>query len=257
MALKAILDSIDDAPEAIRDEYVEKDGKYVLNVEPVGGYALEDVTGLKSALGRERTTRENLEKTVVKFKDLDPDKARTALEKLAEFESIDPAKEADKLANTKFEAAKAQLLAKHGEEIVQRDERIGKLTGSVDKLVRRSAAVQAIAEAKGSVELLLPHILGATRVKENDAGEFTVEVIDAAGNVRIGNSAGEPMTLTGLLAEMRASEAFGRAFDGEGQSGSGKQIDNGGGGVRQMGSFGGSAEERRAAIATKFKLPAE
>lgn len=255
MALKAILDTLDDAPEAVRSEYEERDGKFYLSVEPVGGYALEDVTGLKTALGKERTTREQLEKTVVKFKDLDPDRARTALAELEELKKLDPTAEADKIANTKFEAAKSQLLEKHGQEIGQRDERIGKLTGSVDKLVRRSAAVQAIAEAKGSVELLLPHVLGATRVKEGDDGEFSVEIIDAAGNVRIGNSKGEPMTLAGLLAEMRETEAFGRAFDGDGQSGSGKQHDNGGGGQKgPAGNWGGNAEERKAAIAKKFGL---
>lgn len=255
MALKAILDTLDDAPEAVRSEYEERDGKFYLSVEPVGGYALEDVTGLKTALGKERTTREQLEKSVVKFKDLDPERARAALAELEELKRLDPNAEADKIANTKFEAAKAQLLEKHGQEIGQRDERIGKLTGSVDKLVRRSAAVQAIAEAKGSVELLLPHVLANTRVKESDDGEFTVEIIDKAGNVRIGNSKGEPMTLTGLLAEMRETEAFGRAFDGEGQSGSGKQHDNAGSGHRgPTGNWGGSTEERKAAIAKKFGL---
>jgi hypothetical protein len=253
MAIKAIIEKLDDAPEPLREHYTEQDGKFVLAVDAVGGFALEDVSGLKSALGKERTTRENLEKQVVAFKDLDPAKAREALAKLEELGNLDPAKEADKIANTKFEAAKAQLLEKHGQEITARDERIGKLTGAMDKLVRQAAATAAIAEAKGSVELLLPHVLASTRVKETDDGAFTVEVIDAAGNVRIANGKGDPMDLKALVAEMRSTETFARAFDGDGQSGSGKLADHGkGGGLSGKGNIGGSREERVAAIKARM-----
>ncbi|MFN3858120.1 MAG: hypothetical protein ACK4RV_10240 [Caulobacter sp.] len=253
MALRAILNTLDDAPEAVRDHYIEKDGKFVLNVEPVDGFALEDVNGLKTALGKERTTRERLERDVVKFKDIDPDKAREALAKLDELSSIDPSKEADKIANTKFEAAKAQLLEKHGTEIAGRDERIGKLTGAVDNLVRREAAVKAIAAAKGSVDLLLPHVLAHTKMRENDDGSFSVEVVDQAGNVRIGDSKGDPMSLDGLVSEMRKSDTFARAFDGDGHSGSGKKPDNGGGATR--GSLSGDRKERAAYFSSKLGVP--
>tara|TARA_R110002051_G_scaffold22502_5_gene58174 strand:+ start:1365 stop:2132 length:768 start_codon:yes stop_codon:yes gene_type:complete len=254
MALKAVLDTIDDAPEALREHYTEQDGKFVLAVEAVGGYALEDVSGLKSALGKERTRAEKLERDVVAFKDLDPAKARTALAELEELKALDPAKEADKIANTKFEAAKAQLLEKHNADLTERDGRIKTLNGAVDGLVREQRATAAIAEAKGAVDLLLPHVLRFTRTVEKD-GKFSVEVIDADGNCRIGDSKGSPMTIKDLVAEMRGSETFGRAFDGDGQSGSGKQQDNPGGGTKK-GDMGGSREERTAAIASRFKLPA-
>lgn len=253
MAIKAILDKLDDAPEALREHYAEKDGKFVLGVESVGGYALEDVTGLKSALGAERTSREALERQVVKFKDLDPEKARDALTKLAEFEKLDPTAEADKIANTKFEAAKTQLLEKHGSELGSRDERIGHLTKTVDVLVREQRATAAIADAKGSVDLLLPHVLSATRTVEKD-GKFITEVVDAAGNVRIGDAQGNPMTIAALVAEMRESDRFARAFDGDGQSGSGAEHNNSGGGASGPANWGGDPSERRAAIAKKFGL---
>lgn len=255
MALKAILEKLDDAPEALREHYTEQDGKFVLGVESVGGYALEDVHGLKSALGAERTSRENLERLVVKFKDLDPDKARAALTELEELKKLDPEKEADRIANSKFENAKAQLLEKHGAELTSRDQRINQLSAAVDGLTRKQQATLALAEAKGSVELLLPHVLAHTRVKEAEDGSFTVEVVDAKGNVRIGDSQGAPMTIAGLVAEMRKSDTFARAFDGDGQSGGDKKPDNGGN-VVTVGDLGGSAEERRAYLSKKYKLPA-
>jgi hypothetical protein len=255
MALKAILEKIDDAPEALREHYTEQDGKFVLSVEPVGGYALEDVSGLKSALGKERTTRENLEKEVVKYKDLDPDRARAALAELDELKKIDPSKEADKIANGKFEAAKVQLLEQHTKEVKAKDDRIATLTGAVDGLTRKQQATLALAEAKGSVELLLPHVLAHTRVKEADDGSFSVEVVDAAGNVRIADAQGTPMDVKGLVAEMRKSETFARAFDGDGHTGTDKKPDAPGAKI-ERGNFGGNRQERTAAIAAKFKLPA-
>ncbi len=255
MAIKAILEKLDDAPEALREHYTEKDGKFVLGVEPVGGYALEDVTGLKSALGAERTQREKFERDVIRFKDIDPDKARTALAELEELKKLDPTAEADKIANTKFEGAKAQLLEKHAADLGVRDERIGHLSKTVDVLVREQRATAEIAEAKGSIDLLMPIVLAQTRTVEKD-GRFVTEVIDDKGNVRIGDSNGNPMTMKELVAELRASEKFGRAFEGDGHSGSGKEADSGHGGVVTLGSMGGTAEERRAAIAKKYKVPA-
>lgn len=230
MSLKAVVETIDAVPEAMRGLYAENDGKFILQVEPVDGFALEDVSGLKSTLGKEMTRRKALEKDVLKFKDIDPDKAREALAKLEELGNIDPTKEADKIANTKFEAAKAQLLERHNGELQTRDGKIGKLTKTVENLLIDQAATAALADAKGSVDLLLPHVQRHTRVRENDDGTFAVEVVDKAGNARIGNGKGDPMTIKELVQEMRQSDAFGRAFEGSGQSGGGTPPGGGGGG---------------------------
>jgi len=236
MAMKAILsaDEFKSVGEAFKSEYKEADGKYVLDVVPVEGYALEDVTGLKTSLGAERTAKTRAEKALEKFKDIaDPAAALAALTELEELKAIDPKKEADKLANTKFESAKSQLLQKHTGELQTRDDRIKQLTTAVEKLVIDSTAKSAIAEAKGSIELLLPHVRSATRVKEEN-GEFSVEVIDAQGNGRIANGKGAAMTISDLIAEMKTSDTFGRAFEGDNISGSGKRPTNGGGGTPQL-----------------------
>ncbi|WP_029581949.1 hypothetical protein [Bradyrhizobium sp. URHD0069] len=222
MALKAIVETIESVPEAARGFYKENEGKFILEVEPVDGFGLEDVSGLKNTLGKEMTLRKRLEKDVLKFKDIDPDKARDALARLEELGNIDPTKEADKIVSERLEAAKRQLLEKHGEEIKTRDGRIGQLTKTVEGLLIDQSATAALAESKGSVELLLPHVQKHTRVRE-DNGRFVVEVVDKDGNARIGNAKGDPMTIADLVQEMRQSDAFGRAFEGSGQSGSGTQ----------------------------------
>ncbi|WP_435658091.1 hypothetical protein [Brucella pituitosa] len=251
MALKAILASLDGIEDTTKALYVEKDGKFVLDVEGVDGFALEDVSGLKTALGKERTRADRAEGLVTAFKDIDPAKAKEALAKVEEWGNLDPSKEADKIANSKFETAKAQLLEKHTGEINTREDRINHLSRTVEGLLIDAAATSALAEAKGSVELLLPHVRSHTRVKEVD-GKFTVEVIDKDGNARIADAKGNAMDIGGLVAEMKQSDAFGRAFEGSGQSGSGKTPSNGNGHTPQKGNFGGSKDERTAAIASKF-----
>lgn len=231
--LKAVVETIDAVPEAARGFYQENEGKFVLQVEPVNGYALENVEGLKTTFSKEMTKRKELEKTLLKFKDIDPERARDALAKLEEMGNIDPTKEADKIVSERLEAAKKQLLEKHNKDLEGRDGRIGQLTKTVESLLIDQAATAALAEAKGSVELLLPHVQRHTRVRESD-GKYFVEVVDKDGNARIGNSKGDPMTINDLVQEMRKSEAFGRAFDGSGQSGGGKPPGNGGGGNPQI-----------------------
>lgn len=252
MALKAILAALDGLDDATKALYVEKDGKFVLDVEPADGFSLEDVSGLKTALGKERTRADKAEGLIGKFKDLDPDKARKALDEVEELKKLDPNKEADKIANTKFEAAKAQLLEKHNGEMQALKDRDSHLTKTIEGLLIDAAATSALAEAKGSVELLLPHVRAHTRVKEVD-GKFAVEVVDKDGNAKIADSKGTPMDIKGLVAEMRQSEAFGRAFEGSGQTGTGKTQNTGGNGTGPAkGNFGGTREERTAAIAARF-----
>lgn len=234
MALKAILDSVEGLPDGVKEHYTAReDGKFVLGVDAVEGLTLENVEALKSALGKERTRADKAEGLATKFKDLDPDKARQALTELEELKKLDPEKEADKIAAAKVEAATKQLVEKHEGEKVASNERISHLTSTVEGLLIDAAATAALAEAKGSVELLLPHVRSHARVKEVE-GKFAVEIVDKDGNARIADAKGTPMDIKALVAEMRASETFGRAFDASGQSGSGTGPSNGTGGTGQL-----------------------
>src|SRR5262245_41163948 len=57
MAIKAVLENLDDVAETLREEYEEKDGKFILNIEGVDDHPL--VKNLKSA--HEKTKKERLE----------------------------------------------------------------------------------------------------------------------------------------------------------------------------------------------------
>jgi hypothetical protein len=89
--LALTIDKLEAVPETVRALYVEKDGKFQLDVS--GLPVVEDVSGLKSALEKERIAREKAEKArkdfEKRFEGIDPEKTR---ELMAQFEDADEAK---------------------------------------------------------------------------------------------------------------------------------------------------------------------
>lgn len=82
MALEMVVESLDSVAEAFRGEYTKgEDGKFHLSVN--GG---EDVSGLKSALQKERETVKELKAKAAAYEGIDPAKASEALEKLRQIE---------------------------------------------------------------------------------------------------------------------------------------------------------------------------
>lgn len=256
--LRAKYAKKDEIPENFRDFYTENDGSFVLDVDPVDGFSLEDVSGLKSALGAERTNVEKLRGDLKAFEGLDPKSARSALKKVKELGDLDPAREADRLASEKFEAAKGQLVQQHESTLAERDAMIGVLSKNLDKFARSERARAAISAAGGNVKLLLPHVLDQLKLEEKD-GVYDVRVVDANGNQRIADGKGTAMSIDGLLAEMRNATEFAGAFKTDKPSGSG--IPNGSGGTGGTGTPGrynmdASDAEKQAEINRRLGISA-
>jgi hypothetical protein len=237
MALKLIVDKLDDIPEALRGEYTEKDGKFHLGVD-----GLEDTGGLKTALQKERADRAAYEKQVKAWQGLgkSPDEIKELLEAQARADEDKATKAGE------WDKLKAQMNEKHDAALRSKDETISAMRMRLNAELVDAKAVAAIAAAKGVPELLLPHVQRHVKV---DA-DFNVQVVDDKGDPRV-NGKGEPLTIADLVAEMRGSEVFGRAFEGSGQSGSGKQPGNGAGGagVNRKSDF--KTEKDRAAFVDK------
>ena len=197
MALKLTLDSLDGVDEAHKALYVEQDGKFKLAVD-----GLEDTSGLKSALEKERKARREAEQ-----------RAKLALgeDELEEFERL------------RAEAAKArgaedivnQLKVRHAKEVEAKDKAAQAYRSMLEKTVLESTASKLLAEHKGNVGLLMPHIQSALRVEEAD-GQFQVVPANAASLEEV---------VTGLKA------TFPAAFADSGHSGSGA-VGGGGGGAK-------------------------
>lgn len=238
--LKAAVQKIDDIPEPLRPLYGQDGDRFVLQVEPVDGYALENVLGLKGALEGEKEVARKRAERLAAFEGLEPAAARQALEKVKALGDIDPEKEADRLAAAKFEELKSQLLKTHASELETRETEAKKLLGQVERLLIDNEAIRAIEAAEGVTTLLLPHVKSMTRVRR-EGENFVVEVIDPKkGHARV-DGKGEPMTIAALVEEMKSHDDFGRAFKGSGASGSGA----GGAGGRPGGGGGAGGPKHR------------
>jgi hypothetical protein len=175
--------------------------------------------------------KKRLEKETARFKDVDPDKYRSLVEQEAELERRKAEAAGD------WKARETQLFDKFSKETEQKDGRIKSLSAALERRLVDAEATSAIAAAKGSPKVLLPHIKAHVRVVEED-GEFVVQVVDAKGSQRIGDAKGTPMTIAQLVEEMKEDPDFSRNFEGTGSSGGGAPRSNAGGGgaVRQIAS---------------------
>lgn len=86
MAIKAVVDKIDDIPEQYRDLYTEKNGKFELTgVEGIKTDA--DVTRLSTALNKERTDHKATKQTYAVLGDRKPDEILAILDRVPELEA--------------------------------------------------------------------------------------------------------------------------------------------------------------------------
>ncbi len=101
-----------------------------------------------------------------------------------------------------------------------KDGELAEMRAALSKHLISDAASRALAEHKGSIDLLLPHVLASCKMVRKDSGDYGVTVLDAQGDARL-DSAGGFMGVGGLVAEMKTQDKFGRAFESEAASGSG------------------------------------
>lgn len=221
MALPAIIDaaSFNSLPDLIKSEYKQDGESYRLDVTPVRGFGLEDVSGLKSALEKERAAARDAQSQLKAFDGLDVKAAREALKTIQEQSGKPGVEElAQQIAKTQIE----QMASKFNEEKQGLETNLNSIrTQLQDKLVK-SAALEALQQHGGNAKLLLPHLESAVRMRQDDSGKFIAEVIDpATGHARVGDSQGNPMTIPQLVESYKANPDFAAAFAGTGATGSG------------------------------------
>lgn len=216
-ALKLVIDSLDGIDDAVKALYVEDNGKFKLDVD-----GIEDTSGLKTALQKERGEREKLEKQVKRWQKL----GKTEDEIAALVEERARAEEEKAAEAGQWDKLKAQMNEKHQADLQQADEKVSAMRKRLEAELIDAKAIAAIAAAKGVPELLLPHVQRHVKVDDN----FNVQIVDAKGDPRV-NGKGDPLTIPDLVEEMKQSETYSRAFDGAGMNGAGTGPNNTGGGA--------------------------
>jgi hypothetical protein len=152
MALRQVYEAETEVPEGFREHYAEKDGKWVVQLDPPA----EDVTGLKNALNDERKLRRDADKQLsdvkVRFEGIDPEevvKLRERVKGLDEADIYDK-QGLDALVLRRTDSMKAE----HERVVRQKDQEISTLKDGVQQLDRRwrqdrikTALVDAAAKA--------------------------------------------------------------------------------------------------------------
>lgn len=221
MALQAILkqEAFDSLSDNLKSEYKkQQDGTFLLDVAPVGDFALENVKGLKSALSSERTTREELEKKFKAFDGLEVDKAKDALKKVEEMANWKPE---DKVRE-QIEALKSQLSGKHKKEIDEKLQEIEKFKTAAINSTKGRAIADALAKHKGA-PFLADTIEKSVKAEFDASGNVILKVFDEKGIARISNASGSQdlMSIDEYVAELKSRDIFAAAFEGSAASGSG------------------------------------
>lgn len=233
MALKAALTAEEFAkiPDPFKAEYKETkagSGKYVLDVTPTDGFALEDVAGLKSALGKERSDKEALERAAKAYEGIDVAKAREAMAQLEEIKK----NPLDERVRAQVEAREKALTEKFGKDLAAKDAEASDYRKQLEEQLVESAVVAALAKHKGNAALLSPHVTKQIRVEKDARGKYVARVIDpATGTPRISLKSGSSanMDIDELVETMKASDVFGVAFEGSKASGTGAASGGGSG----------------------------
>jgi NADH dehydrogenase/NADH:ubiquinone oxidoreductase subunit G len=207
--LKRIIEKLEDVDEKYRGFYVEKDGKFVLNIEE------EDTATLKGALVKERELRSKAEADLKKWTKLgDAEKAAAALAKVQEYDE----KELERKGE--FEKIRTQMAEKHeGELKTVRDQLSGK-DKAIEKLLVDSVATAAISKHKGKVKVLLPHVKAHVKV-EWEAGEPVAKVVDDQGDPIVGDGKGTYMNIEQYVESLKKDADFGANFEATAASGGG------------------------------------
>lgn len=229
MALESFVTDLEAVDETLRGEYVQTEGGYSLKL--LGGFVakdkVENVDGLKSALGKERENARNATRQVrelqEQFGGFDPDELLKLRDEKAhaEEERAKKAGEWDKL--------KIQIVTEHDKTVAAKNATIASLTKAYDNQLIDSAVVTAIAAEKGNATLLKPHVREHVKVTQDDNGTFNVQVVDDAGNPRV-DGAGKFISVSDFVKELREQDTFAGAFLGAQSSGGGTPPGGGAGG---------------------------
>jgi len=228
--LKAVYEAADEIPENLREYYAESDaGGYILSVSDESGYALENVQGLKSTLGKLKDRATKAEDGLKQYSAIgrSPQELAEALQQLESLR-ITQGEESEAISRMRAELDNVKRSAR--ENIEQATAPIQSLADArmeqIKDLLIDSQLQNAIIEAGGNPRLLMPILKNEVRARTDEDGKVIVEIVDADGTPRVKGKDLAPMGFSDLVAERRNDPDLAVAFKANGHSGGGTTPDS-------------------------------
>jgi hypothetical protein len=188
--LKAIYDKAEEIPEGLAEYYIEKDGKFLANVEGIKTQA--DVDKLVEAAKKERELHKATKDKLAKFGDIDPDTLPATLSELEETKAqLEAITKDGKIDDTKLEPiVEARVKRVLGPVERQRDQLQRDLDLSKKSYAEKEAEVAALNGSikRSRIENTLRDAAAAAKVVSyaiDDAVMNGLNIFDVAEDGRI------------------------------------------------------------------------
>lgn len=175
-------------PPTDQAHFVKLDnGTFRADIKPSGGLALEDASGLRSALESERTEVKSHKTRLAQFEGLDPVAAREALSNVEAMKNWTP----EKKVQEKINDTEKQVTDKFTKQVDAEKQRAEKYRTNYQKTIRTNQLLEAIGKHDGVQEILIPVLERMTVVEEQPDGSMVTRVIDEkTGNIRLSQRTG-------------------------------------------------------------------
>lgn len=220
--LEREVESLEGIDPRFHGLYVESEGKFALDDSVFEGFVPEsEVQGL--AKNKDEILSE-LRSVRGKLKEIEPEFQRLQTEE-------EKRREEKAKAEGDYKALIAQTEEKYNKILAEREAELNAVTNNLVNEKITKTATGALAKAKGSVTVLLPHVERACRCVRDESGDWRVEVLGKDGKPRLSPGKGNSlMTIDELVQEMKDSDEYAMCFEGNGATGGGSPGSHGSGG---------------------------
>ncbi len=237
---KLWINDLSEVSEAWQPEYEKQpNGKFKLKGDDFDG--IDDPQGMKRALGQANNESGNRRKEIEKWQAL----GKTP-DEIQELLAAHTQAERDKLEKKgEWDTLKNSMVEQHNTEKAKLQAERDQAENDANNYIKETEITRALAEAKGSAKVLLPHVSSRVTVARDDQGKRVLRVLGEDGKPRI-NGEGNFLKVSDLIGEMRKDNDFAKAFEGPNGHGGGAAARDGGGGGTPSGTEKRSTMSREA-----------
>jgi hypothetical protein len=218
--------TLEEIPDAYRSLFVERpDGRWIANLGESGGFGVRqtsqgDVTGLRTALAKERQQREAAAAEAARHR---AELEQLRAERSGAGDGGTPPQDLPRALAEERARAKREADEAHRTALAAREAEWTKRETAALNAYRRNAIRSAIAQAGVQPHFVEHAVADRVRVVRDDQGEPSIEVLDDRGQPWMISDKGDTRSATveDLLGSMRNDQRWAPVFPGELGSGAG------------------------------------